>query len=558
MSLFNPPFQVDARAGMVESRARATAMIFSPTITTIQTGGYYAAGDGGNAIYKRVGAQPAHAGKFQSLDGSWFEIAAGEVNPKQFGAKWDGVTVDTVAIQACIDYAATTFNSITLPGGTAMTGTLDLKLKYIKMVGAGLDVTILKAVVGTGIVIDAFQNTDGQDLMFNLSDFTIDGNNSATTGIKIRYRHSAVLSSVKVVSLPGDAYFAQDAWLVTWFNVVSLSNTNGFVLNGANHRNALYSCSARGSTGTHVRVNKNSTANDGNDAIVFENLDIEYGAGIGLWVETTCTINLVSCYLGEGIASDSVRNYGNINVSGGLFAFGYLGNAGIRPLSGNVIFSGACKIVDQGNGISSFIQLTDAEVDGGADGKVAVNDSYFFTPIGGQPVFNGDPIGFSGRSSPFAKSSPKSYTTTYAFGAVASAVVNGDGSMTCTATSKSGGGPFIIGVNAPLISTDWVVGKPLYIVVVYKSVGTGAISFRLTSAAGGGTYTQNLTSSANVGRARTLFKADAIATADPFTLFEVIKEVVNVGDNFTLYGIYLYDSTYIKNSNGSSIGFLTK
>lgn len=68
----------------------------------IRTAGYSASGDGGGALYKRVLTEPAHAGKFQSADGTWWELAESVINPMMFGALADGVSDDTPALRAAI------------------------------------------------------------------------------------------------------------------------------------------------------------------------------------------------------------------------------------------------------------------------------------------------------------------------------------------------------------------------------------------------------------------------------------------------------------------------
>lgn len=56
-------------------------------INAIRVNGYYAAGDGGGALYKRVETEPSHPGKIQSADGSWWELAAGQaIHVEMFGA----------------------------------------------------------------------------------------------------------------------------------------------------------------------------------------------------------------------------------------------------------------------------------------------------------------------------------------------------------------------------------------------------------------------------------------------------------------------------------------
>jgi|GEM_PF-5152435 len=52
----------------------------------VRVGGYAAPGDGGGALYRRVLSEPAHAGKIQSADGSWWEIVEDPLRPEMFGA----------------------------------------------------------------------------------------------------------------------------------------------------------------------------------------------------------------------------------------------------------------------------------------------------------------------------------------------------------------------------------------------------------------------------------------------------------------------------------------
>lgn len=97
---------VNAReAARVEDalRSRADVGAYTPPalVQAIRTGGYYANGDGGGAVYKRVLAEPAHPGKVQSLGGVWWELA--EVGPSvlMFGIKKDG-TSQTAAFVALL------------------------------------------------------------------------------------------------------------------------------------------------------------------------------------------------------------------------------------------------------------------------------------------------------------------------------------------------------------------------------------------------------------------------------------------------------------------------
>lgn len=83
-----------------ESVAAVQAATIPSGQNSIRTAGYYAAGDLGGALYKKVLTQPSHNGKIQSADGAWWAIAETVLNPLQFGAKGDGTTDDAPACRS--------------------------------------------------------------------------------------------------------------------------------------------------------------------------------------------------------------------------------------------------------------------------------------------------------------------------------------------------------------------------------------------------------------------------------------------------------------------------
>lgn len=153
-------------AGMVvafESRAAVEAANISAVQVVIRTAGYYEAGDAGGALYKRVVGEPSHAGKIQSADGAWWEIAENFPSVKMFGAKGDGSlsalstvfgsledaqdaypdvtsltqSIDWAAFQSAIRYAET-FESCTV---------------YVPASAAAYRINDTLTVVGNGITI---------------------------------------------------------------------------------------------------------------------------------------------------------------------------------------------------------------------------------------------------------------------------------------------------------------------------------------------------------------------------------------------------------------------
>ncbi|WP_186372761.1 tail fiber/spike domain-containing protein [Yersinia aleksiciae] len=81
-------------------------------VTYISVDGYYSAGDGGAANYKKVDSEPTHPGKIQSADGAWWEFVGIEINLYQTGCRGDSTsgvtgsgTDDTLSFMKARDVA---------------------------------------------------------------------------------------------------------------------------------------------------------------------------------------------------------------------------------------------------------------------------------------------------------------------------------------------------------------------------------------------------------------------------------------------------------------------
>lgn len=74
-------FEVGGAGGTVtltnygKPRSLALLEAFDSSVTAVQTTGYATSGDGGAALYKRVGSEPNHSGKFQDGNDDWWEYA---------------------------------------------------------------------------------------------------------------------------------------------------------------------------------------------------------------------------------------------------------------------------------------------------------------------------------------------------------------------------------------------------------------------------------------------------------------------------------------------------
>lgn len=181
-----------ASAEFYASRTAAAAASIATGTTFVQTAGYWAAGDGGGALYKKVGSEPSHSGKFQSADGAWWEIGEVIPNVRQFGAKGDGTTDDTSAIQAAIDVGSN--RAVYIPAGTyRLTG-------GVKVSGTSANRTNM-AVFGDGpatrLVLDATLTANVMEITngsgFVVRDLTLVGNRGTWTPVYLTdavYRNS--------------------------------------------------------------------------------------------------------------------------------------------------------------------------------------------------------------------------------------------------------------------------------------------------------------------------------------------------------------------------------
>ena len=128
------------------TRAVARASAISSSINYIKTNGYAVEGDGIARFYKRVADNPGHSAAFQSADGAWWDLSEDnpEITSQEFGAKWDGATLDGAKINECISWAVSRGKAVALPIGTALLETSVLMLSGLRLRGRGPLFTELK------------------------------------------------------------------------------------------------------------------------------------------------------------------------------------------------------------------------------------------------------------------------------------------------------------------------------------------------------------------------------------------------------------------------------
>ena len=101
----------------VASAAALAGLTVDSSVSVVTLTGYYSAGDGGGHLRKR--GTSSDIGAIQSADGAWWAyvpINGYQISPRHLGAKGDGTTNDTTAMQNAVAMA------VALGGGTVLLG----------------------------------------------------------------------------------------------------------------------------------------------------------------------------------------------------------------------------------------------------------------------------------------------------------------------------------------------------------------------------------------------------------------------------------------------------
>lgn len=163
------------------------------------------------------------------------------VKHQAFGAVGDGTTDDAAAINAALSAANTAGGGIVaLPAGTYIIGASLTIYSKVKLIGAGIEATIIKLknasnvdmLVSSGFAGLTGGNTTGGIYNFSIEDMTIDGNKTnqtaASSGIKI-YGYGYIIRNLRVRNCFIDGIYSEwsdnsaspgyDAMESQWTNV---------------------------------------------------------------------------------------------------------------------------------------------------------------------------------------------------------------------------------------------------------------------------------------------------------------------------------------------------
>ena len=452
------------------------------------------------------------------------------VSVKDFGAVGDGTTNDASAIQAAID---TGKGTIFFPAGTYLVNTsLNLKLKYVALIGDGTTKTIIKAGSAITNLVDVEETSDVIVSPFRLENLTIDGNSLATNGISIRYRHTFNLTNL-VIQGCTVGIKEKDTWLNCHENVRVQSCATSWYLVGANHNSSYSRCSAIGFSSYGLRIEGLGGMPDGNNALLFSACDVEFGTGVGVFYDGNQQITFEGCYLGENVSLESLKvASGLVYVNGGTLFHGYTGNSIGVSLSGGKAIVRSCNLIAQGS-LGSLTAST--------GGKVSFVDVMGAVGTGGDVLFTGDPFADGPTAKVFAERLGKNYTAS-PFNNTITQTVSGNAKTFTIATVT--GSPSLLHVTTPILDKiKWMDGKTGYLTIVYSS--NAAFTVRMEGGAFGGSPTKTLGLLASTsGVVKTLIKLDFTLDNAAYTGLTIYNDTAVATTSITIYDVFFTDYSF--------------
>jgi hypothetical protein len=465
-------------------------------------------------------------------------IKGAPVNVLDYGADPTGVADSTAAIQLAVN----TGKTVWIPNGTYSVTTLVLTQRYPHIVGESMVGTVLKARTATTKLIDAYETTDGQVVPLFISNLTLDGNNLVTYCVHMRFRHMSNIENcyfINATATDAAGLFAVDCWLTSINNCRFTTCYNGLNFYGSNHRSAVNSCSFTDCSNAGITCNSLGTALDGNNALVFNNCDVEFGGGLGVYLNVSDAA-FYGCYMGENIGGASFSvDKGNILVSSGVVYFGFTENSFAVDGNGGRVLFDSCTVSGQ-----TFASITRL-INGGLKNNYAWQNCSIFVPVGGTPVLAGDRLGYGPPAVVFAQRLGKNYSASFNQVTFTNAVVNTN-SRRLTCTSVTGTNP-VLSLNCALINpTQWVEGEKLYLILVYKASTVGSLDIRLSGGPLGASPSLVLAPLPNAPDVKTLVKLDVNAPAGAYTVLELVAANCAATDYIEIQECFLADNRMLQ------------
>jgi hypothetical protein len=472
-------------------------------------------------------------------------ISVVNVKDPTYGAKGDGITNDTIALQTAI--TNNPGKTIYIPKGTYnINAALDLRGWYGEIVGDGMVSTIIRVTSAVTSALNIFETADVMISPLGVSNLTINGNSLTTNGYNIRYRHHTNFENLVIQGCTNGGQ-EKDCWLSTRKNVRYTTNTIDLWLVGSNHSSHWDRCAFTNATSKHVLIQSAGTALDGNSGLLFSACDVEFGSGDGYDITAT-DVSIIGGYTGENISGNVIINRGGIiNVNGGTNFFGFTTSSYlVNPIGGKTTVLNGSVNGQTNGGIIYMI------APGANPGRVSFRDIAGNTVTGGNPVIAGTPLDYGPAMDLHTYKNGRAFTASTNNTTISTATINNV--LTATCLTAPGPNP-LISINAPTVNpSQWRAGERMYLVIEYAS--TKPVNFYLSNAAFGGSYLlANAPSTGGV--LSTLIQTNTVAPTTAYSLFEGVLQSVAGGDIISIGDVRLADSTEV-NALYANLGNLSK
>ncbi|WP_342343904.1 hypothetical protein [Brucella intermedia] len=367
----------EAAAGNNWSSFDTVSSVQSANIPTpvnyLRTAGYYSAGDGGGALYKRVVSEPTHAGKIQSADGAWWELSTEYITPNMFGAKCDGINDDVPAINAAWAYATSlgligaplhlVSNKVYYAGTSIQLGPIDSKQRVLE--GNGALIKCLPTL--TGYLFDSNNLAGVFAWRVELRNFTADGiyMSSDVNFVRLRHVNGLNLDNVYVQSFNIGMNLSDSYAVATRGVTFRYIRQHVFLLNTSSMQLKLIDTRAYGTNSgsgvTGAAAIRNVAANNN---ITLIGCDFESGKGPFFYTNAVVNqLSITNSYI-EGFEVDPI--YFDAAVNAFTFEGNWLG---------------------YNNGRQEWANIKSGRISGNVFAKQA-----FFVGVGNADVFEGNNV----------------------------------------------------------------------------------------------------------------------------------------------------------------------